>query len=382
MNFQKLKGVFIAVIFYLCACVEPFDPPVNDADVNYLVVDGLLNASEDLATVILSRTLPVKNAEETPAESSATVRLEDENGIFYPLSETEAGFYSGSVPNASSETRYRLVIHTNDNQEYVSDFIVIMETPVIDSISYTGSDDGVEFAVNTHDPSGTSRHFRWKYEETYEYNSNFNSLFTFSGDQVIWRPLDQSIFTCWRTVRSTDILVGSTKHLQQSVVSQFPLTFIPKESEKISVKYSLLVQQQALTQEAYDYWLNLEKSTEHLGGLFDPLPSEVSGNIHCITNPTKAVIGFFSGSTLQKVRIFVDRRELPEPLSDYFINNPYCDLHPVYLPELPALNRDFLFLVDAIYARGVGIIGYTTSTKGCVDCRSRGGVTSRPSFWE
>src|SRR5688572_28499799 len=245
------------MIFMLGACVEPYDPPLKYTHVNYLVVDGFLNASDGLATVKLTRTLPVKSAEGIPAESGAMVRLEDDLGSVFQLSEIQSGIYSGTVAGVSDENMYRIVIRTTDNREYASDFIVLMETPAIDSLHYTVLDDGVEFAVNTHDPTGTSRHYRWKFIETYQYRSSFNSLFKFSTQGTVFRHPSESIHTRWRSLESKGIIVGTTKHLEQSIVSNFPITFIPKGSTKLSVKYSLLVQQQTLTEEAYNYWLNL-----------------------------------------------------------------------------------------------------------------------------
>ena len=274
-------GLFLVVA--VIACVEPYDPPLDDEDINLLVVDGFLNATTDSARIRLTRTLPVKSTDQIPAESGALVGIEDDQGSFHPLSESSGGIYKGPVPGAGAHARYRVLIRTRNDREYVSEFSTVIQTPPIDSITYHVGTDGVEFSVNSHDGENISRNYRWTFVETYEYKANFNSLFMFDGEEPVFRPLSESIFTCWRSNESTDILVASTKHLEHSVVSKFPVAFLPKESIKISVKYSLLLQQQALTEEAYNYWTQLEKSTENLGGLFDPLPSEVQGNIKSIT---------------------------------------------------------------------------------------------------
>jgi hypothetical protein len=367
------------------ACVEPYDPPVDNTNVNYLVIDGFLNASEGYATVTVSRSLPVKSPDPLPRETGATVGIEDNHGTYYPLIENAAGFYVGPVANASTENTYRLLIRTNGSRDYASDFINIVQTPPIDSVTWSVKTDGLEIAVNTHDVTGNSRHYRWKYVETYEYNSNFNSIYMFTGNgtEVVYRPNNQSIYWCWKTVESTDILVGSTKHLKESVVSKHPIMFIPQASIKISVRYSILVQQQALSEEAYDYWLNLEKSTEHLGGLFDPLPSQVNGNITSLNNPGETVIGFFSGGTLTESRMFIERRKLPDYIVGSFTKSPYCELDSVYMNELETIHQPTRLLVDAIYAPGApGPVGYTTTIVPCADCRSLGGTTVRPLFWD
>ncbi|MGC1241765.1 MAG: DUF4249 domain-containing protein [Chryseosolibacter sp.] len=382
MKFYKSYGACLLMAIQLVGCVEPYDPPLDDDDVNYLVVDGFLNATEHTATVRLTRTLPVKSEEAVPFETGAAVRVEDDHGSVYALTEIEPGKYSGDMGQVSTDRQYRLLVHTRDNREYASDFITIMESPPIDSISYAVEDGGIQFFVNTHDPSGKSKHYRWKYTETFEYHSNFYSAFMFSpqGGIAMRRP-EQAINICWKTNVATEIMVGSTKHLKESVISRYPISFIPYGSLKLTVKYSLLVQQQALTEQAYDYWLNLEKSTENLGGLFDPLPSEVTGNIRSMTHPDEKVIGFFSGSTLHETRRYLRRNQLPEELWRLFRNNNYCTLDTIMLADLPTASTGTL-LVDAIYSMGGGIIGYTISMPHCVDCTTFGGVTAKPPFWE
>lgn len=381
MNIRGWLGRLILWALVPGACIEPYDPPLDNSDINLLVVDGFLNASDGVATVSLSRTQPVKDEEEAPRETGAQVFIQDGSQNLFPLFEIQTGVYQGTLPDMHSEEQYSLII-VSKGQEYASDYITIVETPEIDSITWSIKNDGVEFYVNTHDPSNESRFYRWKYSETYEYNSDFNSILKFGEDEIVARPPSESIFTCWKTNQSTGILVGSTKHLEQSIVSRFPITFVPQGDIRIRVCYSLLVEQQALTEDAYEYWLNLEKSTEHLGGLFDPLPSEVSGNIHCLSNPSETVIGYFGAGMLRESRMFLRRRELPLEVVGRFNGNQSCVLDTIAVNELDQIYEPTTVLVDAVYAPGAGLVGYTTAPIYCADCRTLGGNTVRPTFWE
>lgn len=380
--FQWNCGVLL-VVFIAGACIEPYDPPVDDRDVNFLVVDGFINATDGTASVKLTRTLPVASDETIPAESGAHVSIEDEQGVTTSLTETETGVYAGGMPDIRFDTRYRLIIRTRDSNEYASDLISLQETPPIDSISYSVVTDGLELAVSTHDVTHQSRYFRWKFWETYEYHSRFYSLFMFSATrEVLTRPAEQSIFTCWRTIASTSILIGSTEHLSESVISKFPLTVVPEGSVKLSLKYSLLVRQQSLSPEAYNYWLTLQKSTEQLGGLFDPLPSEVTGNMHSTKNPAEKVIGFFSGGSVQETRIFLTNSDLPDELKTASSFNPNCLLDTLSLMQMETAPLS-IFLVDAVYGEFTPyIVGYSTSIRECIDCTSFGGTTKKPDFWK
>ena len=363
------------------ACIEPYQPPVSDEDVRFLVVDAYINSSDGTAIAKLSRTLPVASPELIPHESGALVSIEDENGIKYPLIESANGQYSGSVSNISLTKQYRLLIQTLNDDQYSSDFINLLQTPPIDSITFSFVGDGLDLEVNTHDPSGNFRYFRWAWTETYEYNSPFSSIYMFTPTDIVYRPVSEQIYVCWKTNPSTNLLIGSTDRFEESVVSKFPIAFIPRSSIKFSRKYSILVQQQSLTAEGYNYWSNLKKSTEQLGGLFDPLPSEVRGNIHGITNPSEKVIGFFSGGSTEEKRIFLIPRQLPIGMGHYNSSNPSCVRDTILLADIPLTDRTTL-LIDGVYPPGQMLTGYTTSDRSCIDCRYLGGVTQRPDFWE
>lgn len=383
MKFLRVHFSLLMIISSISACVEPYAPTLDNENINLLVVDGFINASTGATSVTLTRTLPVSSTESMPYETGAFVSVEDSEGLQYPLLESANGYYDGLIPNTSLEKQYRLLITTGNENQYISDFITLQKTSLIDSISYGRLRNGLALYVTTHELSVTPRYYRWTYVETYEYRSDFNSIYMFNSEgEVDERPPVDYIHTCWKTTPSTNIIIGSTAHLKEALVSEFPLIFIPDGSPKLSRKYSVLVQQQVITAEAYNYWLNVQKSTEGLGGLFDPLTSEVVGNIHNKSDAEQSVIGFFSGGSVEEKRIFIMPEDLPDGMGPFSYRNPHCVADTLLLDELAYVLKSTL-LVDAIYTpRGGPLIGYTTAATGCVDCRYFGGNTQKPDFWD
>jgi hypothetical protein len=380
----KGKTFDIRIIIFLTilsGCIEPYDPALKDGDMNYVVVDAFLNASDGTATARLSYSQPVKSSGPVPRVLDASVSIDEENGGSYPLSMGAPGVYSATIPGVSVGKRYRLVIKTHDSHEYVSEFTSVINAPPIDSITWSVHRDGIRIEITSHDETGSTKYFKWNYTETYEYKSRLHSQFMFSNGIVIRRPDDELISTCWRTDPSSQISIGTVKHLQQSVLSKHPLTLIPYGSRKLYVKYSILVQQQGLTEENYNYWLNLEKSTENLGGLFDPLPSEIHGNIRCVNHAGENALGLFSASTVTEMRKYISRNDLPVDLRGEFVDKTYCEVDTVLLSELPNLLETTLF-IDAVYEASPFPVGYTTAFPSCGDCRYWGGQPIRPLFWE
>lgn len=375
------KRYFTLIWVLICsACVEPFSPPNENNSGRTLVIESFINPAEGTGEVMLSRSIPLSSNEAAQLETGASVIIEDDNGSILVVKETQPGIYKMFSTSLSFEKKYRLHISTSDKRSYQSEFIEVKRTPAIDSITYAFVGDGVEIRVNTHDPTGNSKYYRWNYIETYEYSSPFRSLFRFeSVGVVVNRPAAEFIQHCWNTQSSTSILLESTVRLQADKVSNFPLLLITPESVKFSKKYSILVRQQALTEQAFNYWTALQKTTENLGGLFDPLPAEVKGNIVCVSHPGEKVIGFFRGSSVEEKRIFIVPEDLPEEATQY--PGMFCDIDSIMTPQIPQTPFTTLF-IDAIRDTREQIIGYTTSDSRCIDCRTFSGTLTKPDFWE
>jgi hypothetical protein len=381
MKFFHLISI-LCITVVVVDCVEPYDPPASASNPNFLVVDAFVDVNNGSASVKLTRTVPLASNELPAFENNAIVSLEDESGSIYQLNNTTSGTYNVSSLNLDLTKKYRLNVRTTSNKEYQSDFVEIKVSPEIDSISYfTDEYDQLNINVNTHDATGGSRFYRWHVVETWEYQSNYPSGYILRDGIVYERPPAQGIHTCWRTDATTQIMIGTTQHLEQDIVVNYNLMKIPGGAFKIARKYSLLVQQTVLTPDAYEYWKNLKTTTEGLGGLFDPMPSQVVGNIRCISDPTEEVIGFFSGAYVSEKRIFITPDDLPEDFPEY--RAPICLLDTIDIADLPKVT-DPDALIFPIYPLGFPVvIGYATSDKKCIDCRAlAGGVTTRPSFWE
>jgi hypothetical protein len=362
------------LLLLLGSCVEPYRPNVIQAPNNYLVVDGFIN-SNGRTSIRLSRTLNLDGSNIPPGEANALVYIEEEGGPQFILAEGPDGNYTSQPLQLNSTRHYRLRIRTADNQDYASDFVENKITPPIDSISWKAENNALQIYVNTHDPEQKTRYYRWKYEDTWEFTTPFSSLLEYKNNEMVDRRED--ISHCWRSSSSSAISITSTAKLSQDVVSAFPLVTLPDNSVKIKYKYSILVKQYAQTQEAYEYAETLKKNTENIGTLYDPLPTQLTGNIRCISDPTEPVIGFVSVASEQVKRIFIKREQLPRhwrSLQEY----AYCKLDTVLASDVAATFRDGGMLPIAEIAMPSG---FTASSVDCLDCRLRG-TNVKPDFWE
>jgi hypothetical protein len=369
-------GAFAMVVFTILGCVEPYSPEIINEDVSLLVVDGFLNSAGGSATVKLTRTIPVYSASAAPPELKAQVKVSDENGNEYSLIEKGNGVYEKTGIPIDEHQRYSLFIQTVTNEQYISESVPVKISPKIDSVFWIPGNDGIRFYLNTKDDNNDTRYYRWEATETYEYRSAYGSIYKLRNGRPIPRPVDEQINLCWRTIPPTNILISSSIATNDDVIDNFELNFIPKGSIKLSQRYSLLVRQFAVTEKAFDYWRELEQSTEKVGGLFDPMPSQITGNIRNVSNPQKAALGYFSAGTFSEKRIFVSFYDLPNNLQEYATG---CTMDTIPARELSNYSDNTLIIGS--YGDPMPI-GYMTAKSSCIDCRLHGGTTTKPSFWK
>src|SRR3569833_2448701 len=395
-----MKFVIIPIIILLAlACRKPYAPVVISGQNSYLVVEGVINSGSDSTYFRLSRTIKLSAKDTVKAENNATVSVEGDDNTAYPLSEISSGIYAAPPMGLTSSAKYRLRIKTAGNEEYLSDYVPTKVTPQVDSVSYTVENDGVQFYVSTHDPNNAARYYRWDFEETFGYLSLAQSFYKIGADGLPEYRTEQQdkFYECFKTVPSKQILLASTTHLSQDLLIKQPSDFITAESGKISHGYSLLVHEYALTEEGYTYWQQIKKNTEQIGSIFDAQPSEVKGNVICISNPAQPVIGFVSASNVTAKRVFVDAQNtvvvtpgyLPPPTYDecYFNYDGVISVNPEesFKTRLQHLTYtgDTLLTVAFVDKFTHKITGYGYLPRVCTDCRVKSpfGTNAIPVFW-
>ncbi len=381
----KLIPLLAALLLLLSGCVDKYQPDVVGTSQRYLVVDGLINL-RGVTTVLLSRTRSLSTP--TPlVESKATVSIQDETGTKYALTEQAPGTYTSPALTLDAARRYQLRVRTAAGREYASDLVAGKLTPPIDQISWAQERNGVQLYVDAHDATNNTRYYRWTYQETWKFSAPYFSEYEYINGNMVRRV--DNIQECWRSESSTAIILGSTARLSQDVVSKYPLLLTPGDSYRFRIKYSLLVQQYAQSAEEYAYWEKLKKNTESLGTLFDPLPTQLTGNVHCLTDASELVVGYVGASSLSEKRLFIDHTEFPAGTNFLTGYEGLCEQpDTVYVSNLATgFTSAYLPLQKAFYTSppyppifNGQLMGYSRSLALCADCRLRG-TTVKPSFW-
>jgi len=373
------KYLLLGLLIYLAySCKHTYDPPKLPFSTRILVVSGLINVGQDVPTSIsLSRAQSLSDTNLYTPELGASVSLEQQNGPTYILQSQDGGNYLIDHLNLDPSYLYRLNITTSDGVKYNSDFVPAKKAPAIDSLTWE-QDKDVTIYVYTHDPTNSTIYYRWDYTETWNYMSNIQTPWGIVGRHIFAKDSLTQTDSCWRTSNSTDIILGSSQALSNDVISHQPVTTIPQNDEKISKRYSILVRQYALTKDAYQFHQILFRNTEQTGSLYDPQPSQLSTNLHCLTNPDQPVIGFVSASSVEEKRIFIKHQQV----NDWVYPGVTIDCTPVFTFQDP---NDFTIFdypdttYGPYYFQSGG--GMVVVKRSCTDCKYWGGTNVKPSFW-
>ncbi len=379
MKKWKFLG-YVYLFILLTGCKERFEPNLPALKQNYLVVEGIINAN-GLTKIKLSRSVPLDQKNKFIPELNATMRIEGEaNAVVFFVPHTGGGLYS-SATLLNPVDKYRLRINTADGKEYLSKFVPVKLTPDIDSISWKEENGGVQLYANTHDPKNSTLYYRWDFDETWEIRSAYSANYKFDNNTIrATLPTDPQIYYCWKYASSNSIILGSSAKLESDKIFLQPLHFLARNEERLGIRYSILVRQYALDKEGYGFFEQMKKNTESLGTIFDPQPSALRGNITCITNPEDIVIGYVNAAAIKEQRIFINSFQLSG--RGFSINGgTICNSFAV-LNDPDSIKRYIPpgWPYDAIQ-RGANITFYLTAPSLCVDCRERGGINVKPSYW-
>ncbi len=377
--------IYLILIVSLPGCIEPFSPEIDEEQI-ILVVDGMLSNREGYHQVRISRSGSYSEPQYTP-EQGCQVAIEDAEGNRVVLMETEPGLYEQFVEQSflRTNTAYQLYIRTTDGKEYLSEADSLLPCPPVNRLYYeqeireTFDPDfphyGIQFYTDLHIPDQYARDYRWELEETWEYHAPYTIRYYYVGRITDLGYDSDSLMYCWKTEKVNAINTFSAEHIEGNDVKKIPLAYVSNQSNRLSVKYSLLVKQYALSNTAYQYWNQLEEQNQESGGLYETQPARIQGNIHNISDPGERVLGFFNVSSVTQQRIFTEE-SFQFPIIDY-----ECRLIPIGPNNPLGFYTVYDYPVYLVSESGTGP-PYANADDVCFDCRKGGGSIDPPDFWE
>lgn len=378
MHLNPNSYILFLLALLLPGCIEEFTPKDVDEISDMLVVEGTI--SGDSNTVIkLSRSVGLLSESTYNPVSGATVRVARSDGwISDPGAETETGEYQVYVGELDTSLSYHLVMYIG-GKEYRSTESQPIITPEIDSVIWKNKGEGepITIHVTTHDNSRDVGYYHWAYKEDWEVHASYFANADYNVETGVYTPYSSNglnTYYCWGNAKSQTLLLEDTEKLTGNLIYEKKLTTIPATDERISYLYSILVTQWAVSKSCYHYFSNLQNNIDEAGSIFAPQPSELPGNITCVTDASEVVIGYVDVATATEKRIFISKDEIEDssykPLS--------CSI--VEVPEGGSVVDTMKLYGLVVYNVPEDLKYGTLTEKACVDCRLKGSKT-KPDFW-
>ena len=385
-------------MLFFGSCIEPFDATTEEFE-SVLVIDAFITDELKDQEIQLSRTFRFEQ-DSAQAETNARVTVFDDVDHTINFSEVAPGKYVSEIPFRAEQNRaYTLSIQTSNGRSYTSRAEQLRNEAKIDSIYAERiindlGEEGMAIFLDSFDPSEDSGFYRFEYEETYSIiaprwntmdflivaNSDVPEMTPIYArtdtESLILVPRTEEERLCYGSAVSKDVILTTTDDSEIDRLSRFNIRFINRDNYILSYRYSILVRQYALSQEAFNYFETLRELSSLESVFSENQPGFFEGNVFSEDSRNEKVLGYFEVSSVDEKRIFFN-------YVDYFPNErlpryavPCKAIKPITLMESVRLNL--------VTYNDTGASGddpeFIAIERTCGDCTVLGSNV-RPSFW-
>lgn len=341
-----MKPVLIIVVIsfsMLGSCYKPYDAGL-DENKKILVVNGLITNEDVSYRVQLSYALPFDSSGTSQPAYATNVHVTDESGNYYAFHELGNGYYASDSLQFTGQpgSTYTLHINTVDGDIYQSDPQRLFPFEYPDRV-YTEFDyqetlskisglkvltHGANILTDIRNESDTMPRYR--------FTTNLVTEYIF----VLCPPGSEcDFYYCWQTenANANVNLTGGEYSINAASVNKHAVGFIDDDLYCYSMIYFkpymisariIYLNQYTLSNEAYLYYKNIDELLRSDGKLFDPIATQINGNIKCLNHPENKVFGFFEVSSVSNTSYKVDFRNLVN-------GQPSLTMVPYILPPEP-----------------------------------------------
>lgn len=373
---------FLLVVLVTFACKDEFLLE-SRSYAPIVVVDGLISNEKGPYTVELSLSSPVTSNKKIALTNCTVTLFEDNNQEI--LSEIEPGIYKTNKNGIEGKIgkTYFITIQTPDGKEYNSEPQEMKPPVEIETVyakltkkehlDYVYDLPGYQFYTTTKLAENQDNFLLWQLEETYQYTAIQELFAIYDGTKLRMAEYDlyneyRNKYRCWKTQNVKNIYTGKTSNLATPKIENLPLHFVGTDSRRLQERYSILVKQYSISEQAYYFWHNIQRQIEEDNILFATQPYNIPGNISNIKNLNEIVYGNFTVASVTEKRIFVDAPRVPF----YYVTK--CSAIEDYTAITPPV-----FIVIIEHETENSELGAVHPA--CIDCTYDGGSNVKPDFW-
>jgi len=332
----------ILLLFALTGCIERYYPQTEGVG-HILSVDGII--TNGITKIALSYTVGLNETlSNMTTENNALVYVESEDGYQSAMTRSSGnGNYLIETGELNADAKYRLVIQL-DGEEYHSSYITPAITPPVDvSYKFDPVKNNISICITTIGNEHQHGFYLWSYKEDWEI---FSLIYMKSWlieyidmntgkwvTETFYNDLDSpyNLYYCWKADSSKLPLLGATEKLSENIIREKAIKTFNCNDDRIFELYRIKVMQNALNRDCYEYFVNLKKNTEQTGSILGTIPTELMGNIKCVTNSKIPVIGYVDVSTITTTELY---------LTDKYYDDSYRE----WLIQSSCFNKEFNYI--------------------------------------
>lgn len=322
---KKVLYTLLILPCFLVSCYKSYLAHI-DTDSKILVVSGLVTNENSSYHVRLSWATDFYSDNKELPVTDAIVFVTDNLGKSYRFMESENGHYLSDSTQFTGQigNTYSLSVITIEGEKYESDYQQLAPAVDHDSIYAELGDletlnmisglkvikHGANILTDVKNDSGMPLRLR--------FNTNLVTQYV----NVVCPPFAMCVYYyCWQTenINPNIDLTGGAYSINSSSVIKHALGFVDGDLYCYSLIYYkpmliswrvIYIDQFTLDNEAYSYYKKIDELLRSDGKLFDPIASQINGNIKCLTHPEKKVFGFFEVSSVSFSAYKIDFRNL------------------------------------------------------------------------
>lgn len=374
-----------ATLLAAAACVYPYEVDLKQDGELPLVVEGDIHVG-GITQVNLSYVRPFGTEDSETAPVLATGYVEGEDGTRIESGGTsQLTFDTRSLKEGQ---RYRLHLETHNvggqtANIFESDWLTPMPAPTIDGLTYSHHPDYGELWIGLSMHCNGSHHFRWSFSETWEYHSDIPTWFEYKPQlkQVDYYE-GAALYYCWNSANSSQINIFSTANQTEDRFEELAFYTIPLDNKRLQVMYRIDVKLEGMSENAYNYWYNMQQNSEGQGSIFSPTPSEMASNVHCISDPTVQVMGYLNAAVQAEASMYYDNS-----VAGYYVPGKLFERfdEKVSVNQLDSMDywykHGYLPYQGIYETAGLEPTHYMWALNICIDCRQLGGTKTKPEDW-
>ena len=303
------------IFLLLFVSCEEFYKPVLEEVPGTMVVESHLTNNPSQNFVRLSLTRNFYSTDAVVWVTGARVDLIETGGPTTRAKENGPGYYTFPILPVTG-WRYKLRV-SYQRDVYESDVVVMPPIPTIDSL-YTQNKIQIEYKV---DAFGIPQKIETPGREICIDAPITPKLkyYRFSSRKVLqwiyYPPPMAPPWFGWKNVSEDGVfnLAGPKDYSISDKIQVHPLFSLAYNGRQYLDSASMLpsgwiaiIDQYGITKESYDFHEKLNRQFNAEGSLFDPILTQVFGNMHCINDTSKIILGYFDLNSYRQSRYFLD----------------------------------------------------------------------------